>query len=180
MLFSHRVILSSVIPLNLYPRMPLFHLPPWLPANEHLLLQQVMQEGTLLPELWWTNIFCIHEAIGEAEVTLIGEAMHGMEDFYHIHANLMKCLLVQDGFDACLCESNFLETFQVNWFVGGSHAVRNLKPQTVIQPPSIMVDEAMAGFQDHFFMWMWWNNAMRDFVLWLRDFNSSNGRHFPI
>ena len=43
-----------------------------------------------------------------------------------------------------------------------------------------MVDEAMAGFQDRFPEWMWRNNAMRDFVLWLRDFNSSSGRHFPV
>jgi len=167
--------------MNLLNRMPLSHLPPWLPANERSLLERVMQEGATLAELQKTDFARIREAIGDAQVVLIGEATHGTEEFYRIRADLTKCLLEQDGFDACLCESDFPETFQVNRFVGGAHAVRKLKPQTMVQSnPPATAEESMAGFRERFPRWMWFNNVVRDFVVWLRHFNASNSKRFPV
>jgi len=168
--------------MNLFTRTPLSHLPPWLPANERSLLERMMQEGESLAELQRTNFARIREAVGDAQIVLIGEATHGTEEFYRIRADLTKCLLEQDGFDACLCESDFPEMFQVNRFIGGTHAVRKLKPQMTVRSPPTTVDEAMAGFRDRFPEWMWLNDSMRDFVLWLRHFNkmASSSNRFPV
>lgn len=181
MLLPRRVVLASMLPMNLFNRMPLHHLPPWLPANERSLLARAMREGVPLAELQRTNFARIREAIGDAQIVLIGEATHGTEEFYRIRADLTKCLLEQDGFDACLCESDFPETFQVNRFVGGTHAIRKLTSQTMVHSsPPATAEEAMAGFRERFPRWMWFNDAMRDFVLWLRHFNASRRKRFPV
>ena len=143
-------------------------------------------EGVSLEELQRTSFQHIREAIGDScQVVLIGEATHGTDEYYQIRADLTKALLLEDDFDAVLCEGDFPPFFELNRFVGASPASRMLSPQGFQdKTPSqkeeeashsveTTVDQAMAGFKDRFPEWMWLNNVMREFATWLRDFNRS-------
>lgn len=143
--------------------------------------------GISLSQLHRTSFQQIRDAIGEScQVVLIGEATHGTEEFYRIRIELTKALL-EDGFDAVLCEGDFPPFSEVNRFVGGAQGGREtVSAQSPREPDNdeesfsntgssaaiTKVSQAMAGLRDRFPEWMWSNNAMREFVIWLRHFNS--------
>jgi hypothetical protein len=80
---------------------PFVNLPDGLPVTERYLLEKILRskEGSSLQQLEQTNFQSIRDAIGDAQVVLIGEATHGTEEFYRVRADLTKSLLL-DGFDA--------------------------------------------------------------------------------
>ena len=147
--------------------------------------------GTSLADLRGNQFQEIRHAMGgeSCQVVLIGEATHGTEEFYRIRADLTKSLLEREGFDAVLCEGDFPPFFEVNRFVGGAPSRRQLlncndkqiSSEQVEGEQELSVDQAMSGFRDRFPKWMWWNNAMKEFVTWLRDFNANNTtRSLPV
>ena len=157
-------------------------------------------EGISLAELERTNYRRIRDAIGDScQVVLIGEATHGTEEFYRIRADITKCLLQQEGFDAVLCEGDFPPFFALNRFVGGAPSSRFMDPsprkrkftdndeteqenkaRSDASAPVMTTKSAdqvlQDGFSGNFPEWMWLNNAMCDFVTWLRDFNASRDK----
>jgi len=143
-------------------------------------------EGVSLEELQRTSFQRIRAAMGDScQVVLIGEATHGTDEYYQIRADLTKALLLEDDYDAVICEGDFPPFFELNRFVGASPASRMLSPQgfqdktpdqkeeKASHSVETTVDQAMAGFKDRFPEWMWLNNVMREFATWLRDFNRS-------
>jgi erythromycin esterase-like protein len=99
------------------------------------------------------------EAIGDARVVLIGEASHGTHEFYRLRADLTAALLEQRGFDILAAEADWPDA------VRASRWVR-------LQSDERDAVEALGGFT-RFPRWMWRNEVVVEFLIWLRDFNRS-------
>lgn len=96
------------------------------------------------------------DMIGDAKYVLIGEATHGTEEFYRIRAQLTKKLIRYYGFSAVAVEADWPDAYRVNRYVrGGSTHNAN---------------GALAEFL-RFPTWMWRNEAVVEFLDWLREYN---------
>ena len=51
---------------------------------------------------------------------LLGEATHGTQDFYRMHADIARRLIVEHGFDAVAIEGDWPDAWRVNRFVQAS------------------------------------------------------------
>jgi protein-L-isoaspartate(D-aspartate) O-methyltransferase len=94
--------------------------------------------------------------IADARVVLIGEATHGTSEFYRMRARISRELILKKGFNFVAIEGDWPDAARVD------HYVRHFE-----FPPSEWT--AFARFP----VWMWRNNEVREFVDWLRDFNTS-------
>lgn len=136
--------------------------------------KMVRNEGVSLRELRQTSFRRIRDGIGDAAVVLIGDSTHGTEEFYRIRAELTKVLIEHDGFDAVLCEGDFPPFFELNRYVGGARPHIGLPRSTFHEEIGFgSVDDAMQGFTERFPVWMWMNNVVKDFAMWLQAFNDS-------
>lgn len=98
------------------------------------------------------------DTIGEARFVLIGEATHGTEEFYRIRILLTRMLISYYGFSAVAVEGDWPDCDRVNRYVRGDESLIN-------------AENALAGFT-RFPAWMWRNEAVTEFLQWLRDYNS--------
>lgn len=79
-----------------------------------------------------------------------------LQEFYRYRCDLTK-ELIEDGLcQAVLIEGDLPDCFELHRYVTN---------QT-----QITLDEAMGSFM-RFPAWMWRNKAMKDFLVWLRDYN---------
>jgi erythromycin esterase-like protein len=99
------------------------------------------------------------EAIGDAQIVLIGEASHGTEEFYRIRAELTKDLIARNGFNLVAVEADWPDAYRANRWVRHASADAD-------------ADAALADFT-RFPRWMWRNNVTVEFLQWLREFNAS-------
>jgi erythromycin esterase-like protein len=102
----------------------------------------------------------IVEAIGDAQVVLIGEASHGTDEFYRVRADITAALIQQKGFTQVAAEADWPDAYRVNRFV--RHASDDADPVA-----------ALADFT-RFPRWMWRNDVVVEFISWLRDRNSEH------
>ena len=98
------------------------------------------------------------ELIGEARFALLGEASHGTHEFYRERAEITKRLITEKLFTAVAVEADWPDAWRVNRYVRGLSDDAD-------------ADAALSGFQ-RFPAWMWRNTVVRDFVEWLRDYNT--------
>ena len=96
--------------------------------------------------------------IGQARFALLGEASHGTHEFYRERAEITKRLITEKGFTAVAVEADWPDAWRVNRYVGGLSDDAD-------------ADAALSGFE-RFPAWMWRNTVVRDFVEWLRDYNT--------
>jgi len=137
-------------------------------TTTELLHQMAYQEGTSLKELQTTSFQRIRDAVGdETRVVLLGEATHGTQEFYQTRAQLTRTLLEQDGFDAVLCEGDFEPFWHLNKFVGGCET------RCTLAASQSEMSNVLDVFLERFPVWMWRNDIMKDFCLWLHHFNKS-------
>jgi erythromycin esterase-like protein/predicted phosphoribosyltransferase len=99
--------------------------------------------------------------IGPARFALLGEASHGTREFYRERAAITRRLITEKGFTAVAVEADWPDAWRVNRYVRG---LSNDSDAAV----------ALSGFQ-RFPGWMWRNTEVRDFVEWLRDYNTGLG-----
>ena len=99
------------------------------------------------------------EAIGDAEVVLIGEASHGTEEFYRVRAELTRALIARNGFNLVAVEADWPDAYRANRWVRHASADSD-------------ADAALADFT-RFPRWMWRNTVTVQFLQWLREFNAS-------
>ena len=98
------------------------------------------------------------DLIGRARFALLGEASHGTHEFYRERAEITKRLITEKGFTAVAVEADWPDAWRVNRYVRGLSDDAD-------------ADAALSGFQ-RFPAWMWRNTVVRDFVEWLRDYNT--------
>ncbi len=97
--------------------------------------------------------------IGDARFVLLGEATHGTQEFYHERARITRRLIQEKGFSGVAIEGEWPDAQAVHRFVRGTGG-----PATA--------EEALRGFTSGFPQWMWANTAIRDLVVWMRDYNA--------
>jgi erythromycin esterase-like protein/predicted phosphoribosyltransferase len=98
------------------------------------------------------------QLIGSARFALLGEASHGTREFYRERAAITRRLIIEKGFTAIAVEADWPDAWRVNRYVRGL-------------PGDADAAAALSGFQ-RFPAWMWRNTEVRDFVEWLRDYNT--------
>jgi erythromycin esterase-like protein len=99
------------------------------------------------------------DLIGPARFALLGEASHGTHEFYRERCEITKRLISEKGFTAIAAEADWPDAWRVNRYVRGL-------------PGDADADAALSGFT-RFPAWMWRNTVVRDFVEWLRDYNTA-------
>ena len=99
----------------------------------------------------------IVEAIGDAEVVLIGEATHGTHEFYRIRADITEALIEQKGFNLVAVEADWPDAYRVNRWVRGMSRDTDAP--------------AALGDFTRFPRWMWRNDVVVEFLTWLHTFN---------
>jgi len=102
------------------------------------------------------------QLIGPARLALVGEASHGTREFYRERIRITQRLITEKGFTAVAVEADWPDAWRVNRYVRGLSDDRD-------------ANEALSGFR-RFPGWMWRNTEVRDFVEWLREYNSGRGR----
>jgi len=103
------------------------------------------------------GVHSIVEAIGDAEVVLIGEASHGTHEFYRVRADITEALIRHRGFNVVAAEADWPDAYRVNRWVRGASA----------DPDA---STALGDFT-RFPRWMWRNDVVVDFLTWLREEN---------
>jgi erythromycin esterase-like protein len=111
--------------------------------------------------LWFdsavASAFQLMDAIGDAEVVLIGEATHGTEEFYRIRADLTAQLIQQKSFNVVAVEADWPDAYRANRWARLASDDRDAV-------------SALGNFR-RFPRWMWRNTVVVDFLQWLRQFN---------
>jgi erythromycin esterase-like protein/predicted phosphoribosyltransferase len=99
------------------------------------------------------------ERIGQARLTLLGEASHGTHEFYHERAEITKRLIEEKGFCAVALEADWPDAYRIDRYVRGVSG-------------DVDAIEALADFR-RFPTWMWRNTVVVDFIEWLRAHNEA-------
>jgi erythromycin esterase-like protein len=97
------------------------------------------------------------DRIGDARCVLIGEASHGTHEFYVERARMTRSLIEQAGFNAIAVEADWPAAYRLNCFVR-----RAGKDRTAA--------DALGDFL-RFPRWMWRNQVVEAFAVWLRSHN---------
>jgi len=98
------------------------------------------------------------QAVGDAEVVMIGEASHGTHEFYQQRAEITKQLILQKGFTFIAVEADWPDAYRANRYVqNGKKADKTAKG-------------SLNDFK-RFPMWMWRNTVILEFIEWLRKHN---------
>jgi len=98
------------------------------------------------------------EQMAGARVVLIGEATHGTDEFYRTRAELTAALIQHYGFNLVGVEADWPDAYRANRWV--RHASADADAAA-----------ALADFT-RFPRWMWRNEAVVDFLSWLRAYNA--------
>ena len=108
------------------------------------------------------------DAIGGANVVLIGEASHGTHDFYKKRAEITKRLVLEKGFSAICVEGDWPDTLHVNRFI---QQAAGAGAENVTSAYN-----ALSAFQ-RFPTWMWRNSVVLDFIDWLHAHNMKHANY---
>src|SRR5687768_15786044 len=97
--------------------------------------------------------------VGDARFVLLGEATHGTQEFYHERARITQRLIQEKGFSGVAIEGEWPDAQGVHRFIRNDGG------------PATAAD-ALRGFTSGFPEWMWANTAVRDLVVWMRQYNT--------
>ncbi|HUW97551.1 MAG TPA: erythromycin esterase family protein [Acidiferrobacter sp.] len=89
---------------------------------------------------------------------LLGEATHGTKDFYRMRAAITRRLIAEQGFGAVAIEGDWPDVWRVNRYVQGDG--------------DDAAESALSDFA-RFPRWMWRNQEMLEFIVWLRSHNAA-------
>ncbi|HWI16534.1 MAG TPA: erythromycin esterase family protein [Vicinamibacterales bacterium] len=111
----------------------------------------------------WDDHAAMLARLKPASITLLGEASHGTQDFYHLRASITKYMIEHHGLTAVAVEADWPDAYRVNRFVRG-------------EGPDQDANTALSGFE-RFPSWMWRNTEVLSFVRWLREWNDEHPRN---
>lgn len=97
------------------------------------------------------------DRVGDARCVLIGEASHGTHEFYVERARMTRRLIEEAGFNAIAVEADWPAAYRLNCFVRGTGEDRTAA-------------DALGDFR-RFPRWMWRNQVVEAFAVWLRSHN---------
>jgi erythromycin esterase-like protein len=109
----------------------------------------------------YDDLDAIVEAAANKQYVMLGEASHGTSEFYTIRAEISKRLIAEQGFSFIAVEGDWPSCFTVNQYIKG---FRNSDAQA-----------ALKDF-DRWPSWMWANEEILDFVMWMKNFNESSDK----
>lgn len=107
------------------------------------------------------NLDRMVDAIGDADIVLLGEASHGTADFYRYRAELSKRLIASKGFNIIGVEGDWPATYRLNRYVKG------------MSGSDSSASDALGDFT-RWPTWMWANTDICDFAEWLKEHNAAN------
>ncbi len=94
----------------------------------------------------------LHYTFGDKNIIALGEVSHGSREIYLLKVNLIKYLIVHEGFTVFAIEAQMPEAYQLNEYIlTGKGDAREL----------------IKGM----YFWMWDTEAMLDLVEWMRLYN---------
>ena len=125
-------------------------------SREETLVGDLAETAESFPSIEKVDLDPLLRRIGSARVVLLGEATHGTSEFYRMRERITRDLIIKKGFRFVAIEADWPDAARVD------HYVRHFE-----YPPSEWT--AFARFPS----WMWRNNEMRDFVIWLRRHNGT-------
>jgi erythromycin esterase-like protein len=125
--------------------------------NDHAL--EVVRHEALWFEGGSAGLAPLLEEMSGARLVLLGEATHGTDEFYRIRADLTGALIQHHGFTVVAVEADWPDAYRANRWV--RHAS--------------LAGDAIAALGDftRFPRWMWRNEAVVDFLRWLRSYNAA-------
>src|SRR5262245_25738503 len=97
--------------------------------------------------------------VGDAKLALLGEASHGTHEFYSERAEITKRLIEEQGFNAIAVEADWPDAYRAHRYAQG-------------QGTDMTADAALSDFR-RFPSWMWRNEDVKDFLVWLRSHNQN-------
>ncbi len=94
------------------------------------------------------------ESFSTVRVIGLGEATHGTSEFFNLKAEIIKYLILNEGFNTILFEGSFSNSTSINRYITEGegnvyHAIIDLGP------------------------WCWYTNEVLELVEWLKDYNSN-------
>jgi len=101
------------------------------------------------------SIDALLDRIGDARVVLLGEATHGTSEFYRMRARITQRLIERGVFDFVAVEADWPDAATI-----GAHVLGD--------PPR--AEPVFTPFS-RFPTWMWRNEEVDEFVVWLREHN---------
>jgi erythromycin esterase len=96
--------------------------------------------------------------IGDARLTLLGEASHGTSEYYRWRAEITRRLIQEHGAGFVAVEGDWPDCFRINQWVKGR------------EDQDLSAREVLDRFE-RWPTWMWANTEVAEFVDWLRDHN---------
>ncbi|PZE19820.1 erythromycin esterase family protein [Paenibacillus xerothermodurans] len=115
-------------------------------------------ERKSLPLRQPNDLQAIVDAVGDAQIVLLGEASHGTAEFYTQRAEISKKLIEQKGFRFIGVEGDWPSCYEINRFV-------KRYPGAAQSP-----EEALQDF-NRWPTWMWANREIMPLIQWIRDYN---------
>ena len=100
----------------------------------------------------------VFDAVKNVPIVLVGEASHGTKEFYDYRCELTKQLIETGRCKGVCIEGNWPDCSLLHAYV--THL-----------SPNLTLDDALSGFRS-FPTWMWRNEAMKEFIVWLHAYNS--------
>ncbi|KAM0346905.1 hypothetical protein ACHAPU_005245 [Fusarium lateritium] len=111
------------------------------------------------------------DSFGDCKVLLIGNASHGTSEFYSVRAEITKYMIEHHGFSIVAVEADWPDAEHVDRYVRHRSGPGQGTVETIQMADKEGRDPAFL----HFPTWMWRNTEVRDFVEWMRSYNSDRG-----
>jgi protein-L-isoaspartate(D-aspartate) O-methyltransferase len=134
----------------------------WMPqgqrpvqARDGTLAQAIAKSSEAFTSIESVKLGAMLKRIGDARVVLLGEATHGTSEFYRMRERISRALIQHHGFSFIAIEGDWPDAARID------HYIRHRE-----YPASEWT--AFARFP----AWMWRNQEVREFVDWLRSYNT--------
>jgi erythromycin esterase len=98
------------------------------------------------------------KAVGDARIVALGEASHGVREFFQMKHRLLEYLVKEKDFTVFAIEGNWPEALAVDRYIKAGEG------------------DARTGLAAMYF-WTWQTEEVRDMVEWMRAFNQAPGQH---
>jgi erythromycin esterase len=122
------------------------------------LKQRAAPLATVLAGNKMDDLAAFGKAVGDARIVALGEASHGVREFFQMKHRLLEYLVKEKGFTVFAIEANWPEALAADRYIKtgeGSAAA------------------ALSGM----YFWTWNTEEVRDMIEWMRAFNQAAGAH---